>query len=67
MNTEGQQTAKMSETQIYFQLKAEIQISLKVLEQFSGKGLFDPDLNPAIYKLRGILTGMNSTENAFDL
>ncbi len=62
-----QQTASETEVQRYFREKSEIQIAIKVLENISGKGHFDNEVNPAIYKLKGMLLGMRLAECAFDL
>lgn len=59
--------AEESEIQKYFRLRKDIETSIDTMLQLGGKGMFIDEYNPAIYRLRGMLDGMDTASRYFDL
>ena len=58
---------KPSEIDQYFQLRRDVERAEQTLVQLGGTGMFIDEFNPAIYRLRGMLSGMDTTMRSFDL
>ena len=56
-----------SEIDNYFELRRDIEKAEQTLLRLGGTGMFIDEFNPAIFRLRGMLDGMKSTERHFDL
>lgn len=58
---------KMSETDMYFKLRNDIERAEQTLIELGGTGMFIDEFNPAIFRLRGMIAGMDTAMRSFDL